>query len=67
MIDYAKTGLVDRFPTLIVCGFVVLAAIVSFFAGMILQSIYQNTRRQFEMDLYEAMRQEREMLSQSEK
>ena len=58
---------VDRFPTLIVCGFVVLAAIVSFFAGMILQSIYQNTRRQFEMDLYEAMRQEREMLSQSEK
>ncbi len=67
MIDYAKTGLVDRFPTLIVCGFVVLAAIISFFAGMLLQSIYQNTRRQFEMDLYEAMRQERELLSQCEK
>ena len=67
MIDYAKTGLVDRFPTLIVCGFVVLAAIISFFAGMLLQSIYQNTRRQFEMDLYEAMRQERELLSQREK
>ena len=67
MIDYAKTGLVDRFPTLIVCGFVVLAAIISFFAGMLLQSIYQNTRRQFEMDLYEAMRQERELLYQCEK
>ena len=64
--DYFRTGRVDRFPTLIVCGFVVLAAIISFFAGMILQSIYQNTRRQFEMDLYEAMRQEREQLSQSE-
>ena len=65
MIDYAKTGLVDRFPTLIVCGFVVLAAIISFFAGMILHSIYQNTRQRFEMDLYEAMRRERELLKKS--
>ncbi|MDO4805360.1 MAG: glycosyltransferase family 2 protein [Lachnospiraceae bacterium] len=63
MIDFARTGLVDKFPTLIVCGFVVLAAIVSFFAGMILKSIYQNTRQEFEMHLYEAMRREREMLA----
>lgn len=65
MIAYAETGLVERFPTLIVCGFVVLAAIISFFAGMILKSIYQNTRQEFERSLYEAMRREREMTENS--
>lgn len=65
MIAYAETGLVERFPTLIVCGFVVLSAIISFFAGMILKSIYQNTRQEFERSLYEAMRREREMTENS--
>lgn len=31
--DYLQTGEVLQFPTLIVCGFVYLAAIISFFAG----------------------------------
>ena len=65
MVAYAETGLVERFPTMIVCGFVVLAAIISFFAGMILKSIYQNTRQEFERSLYEAMRREREMTDNS--
>ena len=30
---YIKTGLVDRFPTLIVCCFVILASIIAFFSG----------------------------------
>ena len=34
--DYMQTGLVERFPTLIVCCFVFLTAIISFFAGMLL-------------------------------
>lgn len=50
-IDYVNTGLVDKFPTLIVCGFVGLAAVQAFFAGMILQNIAQKNRKDYEMDL----------------
>ena len=38
-IEYLSTGQVDKFPTLIVCGFTVIAAIQSFFAGLILASL----------------------------
>ena len=48
---YLETGLVARFPTLIVCGFVMLAAILSLFAGMILHNMTINHRREFEMRL----------------
>ena len=41
MIDFVRTGQVLKFPTLIVCGFSILGAIQSFFAGMILQNIVQ--------------------------
>ena len=51
LIDYIETGLVAKFPTLIVCGFVGLAAVQSFFAGMILQNIAQKNRKDYEMDL----------------
>lgn len=53
-IDYLKTGLVERFPTLIVCGFVTLAALISFFAGLILDTIKQKNRQDFEMLLHYA-------------
>lgn len=49
--EYLETGLVLRFPTLIVCGFVMLAALLSFFAGMILHNLTINHRREFEMRL----------------
>lgn len=52
LIDFSQTGEVLRFPTLIVCGFVVIAAIQSFFAGLILKTIYQKNRQDFEMALY---------------
>ncbi len=45
---YIKTGLVPNFPTLIVCGFAVIAAIQSLFSGMILSNIVQEDRRDFE-------------------
>ncbi len=47
---YLETGFVGRFPTLIVCGFVELAAVQAFFAGMILSDIAKQNRRQFEME-----------------
>lgn len=52
LIDYLRTGLVLRFPTLFVCGFVALAAIQSFFSGLILENIAQKDRKDFEMHLY---------------
>ena len=48
VIDFMNAGLVERFPTLIVCGFVELAAIQSFFAGMILSDMTIKNRRDFE-------------------
>ena len=47
-----KIGQVPNFPTLIVCGFAVLAAIQSLFSGMILQNIVQKNRQDFEMELH---------------
>ncbi|MBQ7521440.1 MAG: glycosyltransferase [Clostridia bacterium] len=50
-ITYCKTGLVPNFPTLIVCGFVVIASIQSFFSGLILQNIIKKNKQDFEMRL----------------
>lgn len=52
-LDYARTGLVAKFPTLIACGFTLIAAIQSFFAGMELQNNVQKNRQDFEMRLME--------------
>lgn len=49
-IQFLETGLVERFPTLIVSGFIEVAAVQAFFAGMILSDIAKQNRRQFEMD-----------------
>ena len=37
--DYLRMGLVERFPTLIVCGFAMIAAFNLLFAGIILHSM----------------------------
>lgn len=49
--DYFSTGLVERFPTLIVCGFVYIAAIQSFFAGLMLSTMKQKNMQDFEINL----------------
>lgn len=54
LITFFKTGLVPNFPTLIVCGFAVIAAIQSFFAGLILNNIHQKNLQEFEIELYKA-------------
>ena len=51
LIQYWETGLVAKFPTLIVCGFVALTSVQSFFAGMILNNIAQRDRKEFELNL----------------
>ena len=51
LVTWRETGLVPRFPTLIVCGFVMIAALQSFFTGLMLKTIYQKNRQDFEIDL----------------
>ena len=53
LVTFAKTGTVPHFPTLIVCGFVVLAAITSFFAGTILSTLRVREKQEFEFTLKE--------------
>lgn len=49
---FLKTHEVPNIPTLVMCGFVMLAAIQSFFSGMILNSLRQKERQDFELQLY---------------
>lgn len=51
LIAYLETGMVLRFPTLFVSGFVGLAALQSFFSGLILENIALKNRRDFEYRL----------------
>ena len=51
-VEFTKTGLVSRFPTLFMCGFTMLAAIQAFFAGMILQTMKMKNLQDFEMELH---------------
>lgn len=51
--EYIKTGLVPNFPTLIVCGFCVMAALMAYFSGLILSTIVQKDKQDFEFKLVE--------------
>lgn len=50
---YLSTGLVPRFPTLIVSGFTLIAALMSLFCGFILDTISQKNRHDFEFQLHQ--------------
>lgn len=50
-LEYLETGLVPRFPTMIVCGFLVMAAMQAFFSGMVLDVQVAKDRRDFEYHL----------------
>lgn len=51
LVYYLREGIVPKIPTLIVCGFTVMTALLSFFSGMILSCIEQKNRQDFEMRL----------------
>ena len=51
LLSYFRTGLVERFPTLIVSGFIAVAAIQSLFSGLILETILHKNRQDFELQL----------------
>lgn len=62
MTEYIITGLVPKFPTLIVCGFALMAALQSVFAGLILAAGAQRNRQEFEMHLIEVDRYYKELM-----
>ena len=65
LIDYLNTGLVPRFPTLIVSGFIALAAIQSFFCGWILDTLVRKERQEFEFKLLTTSRAKADLLERS--
>lgn len=67
VIEYFQTGLVPRFPTLIVCGFMMLAAILSLFSGMILEVMAAKDRRDFEYRLKKACSERKRLEAEMEK
>ena len=51
LVTYVQTGMVPNFPTLIVCGFVYLAAIISVYSGLLMTAVAQKGRQDFELNL----------------
>ncbi|WP_279161103.1 glycosyltransferase family 2 protein [Thomasclavelia cocleata] len=51
--NFFKTGLVPNFPTLIVSGFILMGALISFFSGVILDVQVEKGRQDFEYRLQE--------------
>lgn len=49
--DYFTTGLVPKYPTLIVAGFTAMAGLLSFVCGLILDSVKKYNDQQFETGL----------------
>lgn len=51
ILEYSKTGLVPRFPTLIVAGFFSAFALQTFVCGLILDTQGKSSRQHFEIQL----------------
>ena len=51
LVDFFRTVTVDELPTVVVCGITMLASIISFFSGLVLDTIKQKNRQDFEMEL----------------
>lgn len=49
--EFTLTGLVPRFPTLIVSGFIMMGALLSLMCGLILDTSGKNARKNFELQL----------------
>ncbi len=54
LISFFKTGMVDKLPTVVVCGITMLASIISYFSGLVLDTMKQKNRQDFEMELHKA-------------
>ena len=58
--EFFKTGMVPRMPTLIVCGFGILAALLLFIGGVILSEMQAKDKRDFEFQYANVVRARKE-------
>ena len=59
--EFLTTGLVPRFPTLIVCAVTLLAALLLFISGLILSTLQEKDKRDFEFQLQQVSDQYRRL------
>lgn len=64
-ISFLRTGLVQKIPTLVVCGFTAIAALISFFSGVVLDTIKQKNYQDFEINLHRANDRYKDLMAQS--
>lgn len=62
LIDFLETGMVAKFPTLIVCCFMLVASLQTFFTGLTLSQVNNQNRRDFEYRFMTVNRKEKEVL-----
>lgn len=65
LITFIQTGLVPKIPTLLVCGFVAIGAVQSYFSGMILSTINQKNKHDFEFRLIEVNNQFKKLIHEA--
>ena len=63
---FLNTHLVDNMPTLVVSGFIALAAIQSFFSGLILSDMVTKNRRNFEIELNHIHDRKKDLLGEND-
>lgn len=63
---FLRTGEVHRIPTMIACLFTMLAAVQSFFAGLILSTMTQKNRQDFEAELHHMDREYKKLLKEEQ-
>ena len=61
LFEFLATGLVPRFPTLIVCAVTLLAALLLFISGLILSTLQEKDKRDFEFQLQQVSEQYRRL------
>lgn len=67
LLEYFATGLVPRFPTLIVCMFGLMASLQLFVAGLILSTLQERDKRRFEFQLQQVSDQYRHLCAMEER
>ena len=66
MLEFVRTGLVPRLPTLVVSGFVMLAAIYCFFSGLVLHNLNHKNRQDFEFHLHQASNTKKQLMCENQ-
>lgn len=65
-VSFIDTGLVEKVPTLIVCGFVFMASISSFFTGLMLTTMTQKNRQDYEFRMQLVDMEHKKLLKDNE-